>query len=936
MSDLTLNSINKIAHATLRATTSFVGRRHELEALHQQTQLEQTRWVHLWGVPGVGKTRLVKAFVQQWVRRTDGQFIWCDLTGATEYQDVINTIMTALERAQPKETMAHGDALADALADCDVTLVVLDGIDGVSAQCAQLIERVACAPECLWISTSRRRINHPEVHTHQVVGLGEEDARELFIARARQVYRDYGTEPETATLDEVLALVDRLPLAIEWVASRVRILPPKALLKRMDRSAQIIRGAGAQTLGTLFEAVFETLSESARQMLLQLSVFQGSFSLDAAEAVVDDPAFDVFEELLDCALLFRQESSVDLGDVRLCLLETVKAYVLQVSSFQPDVYVQRHAAFFLNLAQQNLDRARRAKGPQWIELVRLEQRNLRGVMSRGSSEQAYQVGLILDEMYDFLGSPEEHQILLDALLERFPDDEEALYRRARLAWRVKSSLSHADVDAKRIESLVDDPTDIRWQRARLLRAAVVREQGHIKDAMDLIGVLDDVICDVLKRQYLVEYGRLLVDQHQREAARRLFVTLSSHVPVTDLRDESRVQQGRAYMAFYLGDIQAQNQAHQTALALMRRGGHQQGIAWHVQGVAESLFVMGDWPAANASFDEALAQHRALGNGYSEGIVAGNYAASRHRMGEFEQAELLYRKAIALHRKHDASLYTGVVLHAFAVLKHEREDFKAAYRYYSEAIEHCHRHGYEEDQAAILLCRAWLGMELSLEMARDDLQQAQALFVQKDSMAWAWLARMSLHLMGDALGEEAPPSTSFSATAQFLFDALTLIKDIADHTAQKSALATLEFRAQATTSLYGRLAVRLVRCFGQQSDHFHAIQMPPPPATRHLSACKDGLWFQAAEQDAPVDLRRRKAIRLIFMALLEQHQQGLTSPMDVYALFEIGWPGQSIEPELAADRVYWAIRMLRNLGLRDVLLTRDDGYLLDPALVIQQG
>jgi len=116
-------------------------------------------------------------------------------------------------------------------------------------------------------------------------------------------------------------------------------------------------------------------------------------------------------------------------------------------------------------------------------------------------------------------------------------------------------------------------------------------------------------------------------------------------------------------------------------------------------------------------------------------------------------------------------------------------------------------------------------------------------------------------------------------------------------------------------------------------------LPPPPsspssadsATRHLSAIsvgESGRWFELPGA-ARVSLQRRRALRLILKALLEKRLAAPDAALDQQALLEAGWPGERVKHEAGTLRVYNALSTLRKLGLRSVLLSRDDGYLLDP-------
>jgi predicted ATPase len=108
---------------------------------------------------------------------------------------------------------------------------------------------------------------------------------------------------------------------------------------------------------------------------------------------------------------------------------------------------------------------------------------------------------------------------------------------------------------------------------------------------------------------------------------------------------------------------------------------------------------------------------------------------------------------------------------------------------------------------------------------------------------------------------------------------------------------------------------------------------PEPAGAVLRLSADATAF-SLDGRAPVDLARRGALRRILAALCEERlaHRGRTMPLE--ALTARGWPQERILVEAAATRVRVAIATLRKLGLRDVLLTRDDGYLIDPAVRVE--
>jgi hypothetical protein len=100
----------------------------------------------------------------------------------------------------------------------------------------------------------------------------------------------------------------------------------------------------------------------------------------------------------------------------------------------------------------------------------------------------------------------------------------------------------------------------------------------------------------------------------------------------------------------------------------------------------------------------------------------------------------------------------------------------------------------------------------------------------------------------------------------------------------------------------------------------------------LVIARDGSWLQPPGGDR-VSLRRRENLGLLLRALARARAEQPGRALAIDELFRAGWPDQRIDARAAAGRVYVALTSLRNLGLRDVLVRRDDGYLLDPAAVL---
>jgi hypothetical protein len=92
------------------------------------------------------------------------------------------------------------------------------------------------------------------------------------------------------------------------------------------------------------------------------------------------------------------------------------------------------------------------------------------------------------------------------------------------------------------------------------------------------------------------------------------------------------------------------------------------------------------------------------------------------------------------------------------------------------------------------------------------------------------------------------------------------------------------------------------------------------------------WFKPPSSER-YDFKRGKALRLMLEALVQKRLAAPGEVLTVDQLFEHGWPGEKALPDAAANRVYVNLSRLKDMGLRQVLLRRDDGYLLEPSLEV---
>ena len=150
----------------------------------------------------------------------------------------------------------------------------------------ELIRRAAALPDCaLWML-----IREP-------VAVSPRTWRDLAgaystAAEAALLLRNWLQAPPAVA--EICFRLDGLPLAIELAAARVKLLPPQAILARLDRSLPLLTGgardlpARQQTLRGAISWSHELLDPAERRLFAQLGVFRGGFTLEAAETICGD------------------------------------------------------------------------------------------------------------------------------------------------------------------------------------------------------------------------------------------------------------------------------------------------------------------------------------------------------------------------------------------------------------------------------------------------------------------------------------------------------------------------------------------------------------------------------------------------------------------------------------------------------------------------
>ena len=371
-------------HNLLVALSSLVGRGRELDAVGEA--LRRTRLVTLTGPGGVGKTSLaLEVARRQLARRSDG--VWfVDLAAIAAARDVASETARVMNVGTPAGAKAT-DALQRYLSDRDV-LLVLDNCEHVVDGCADLAASLlgSCCRLRL-LATSRELLGVAGETVWTVQPLGLEDARRLFVERARQRRPGFMPDEEAdATIDLLCARLDRLPLAIELAAARIGVMSAEeiaaSLEARLGELAAATRHASPrhQTLRAVVEWSYQLLTAAEQEAFRGLGVFVGGFDADAATSVAPGLSLERLARLADKSLVAVVESHR--GRTRYRLLETVREYAheLLVECGELDGARERHLRHYSAVAAVPPDGWPSTRAPRLIGEHRDDYENIRAAL----------------------------------------------------------------------------------------------------------------------------------------------------------------------------------------------------------------------------------------------------------------------------------------------------------------------------------------------------------------------------------------------------------------------------------------------------------------------------------------------------------------------------------------------------------------------------
>ena len=497
--------------------TSFVGRDQELEEAIKL--LSGSRLLTITGVGGSGKTRLaLQVATSVFDRYRDG--IWLvELAPVAEPEGVARAVAAALGlREQAGQTIE--ETVTEHLRPLQA-LLILDNCEHLLDTAARLAQGLlSTASQLTILATSREMLGIAGEVPYQlrsmslptrddpVEAINRFDAVRLFCARAEAVRAGFRVGKENS--QAVVSLCQRLdgmPLAIELAAARLRILSPEQIASRLDDRFRLLTGGSRtalprqQTLEAAIDWSYDLLEDREKTLFARLSVFQGGFTLEAAEAVCGaapiarDDVLELLSHVVDKSLVI---ATVTQDGVRYRMLETLRQYARERLSESQEVESLReaHALYFRGLAETALPKLRGPEERRWLDLLEAEHDNLRQVLRWAiDSERAALAQGLAGTLYRFwmiAHHSEEGRDWLGQALALAPEERNA-HARALLGAGTLASTHGAWMAAER--SLEAAVTGLRVENERGLLSAAIHNLGAVKTALGDYGAASALLTE---------------------------------------------------------------------------------------------------------------------------------------------------------------------------------------------------------------------------------------------------------------------------------------------------------------------------------------------------------------------------------------------------------------------------------------------------------
>ena len=691
--------------------TPLIGRERETRAICKMLLREDTRLLNLTGAPGIGKTRLALRIATEVSGSFDDGVYFIPLAPLDDSQSVLSAISQTIGVAQVSQR-SWMDRLTDYLHG-KIFLLVLDNFEHLVNAAPHIVQLLQRCPMLKILVTSRiplavrgekqylvPPLRLPEIDNLDTVEILEKNpAVILFRDRARAVCTHLDFDFKTLqTIGRICHRLDGVPLAIELVSARTKFLPPPALLEHLN-SRMILHADGLRDIEprqkTLFSAVdwsYQLLKPEEQRFFVRLAVFKGGWTLESSTAICDlasDITWGLTTALADKNLIIQYEEQ---GQLRFRMLEPIREYVLEkflkFSDVESQAIHDRHARFYLHLAEDANDKLRGHEQLQGLRELELDQLNLRTAFDwlfEHDLESSAQLAGNMWWFWNIRGYLDESTYWLEKIIVK--GEQISTARRAKvlacfgnLAWqRGELNLARENLQ-KGIALYRNVLPDCQWDLALALCALAM--VGLYQDDCDLAHTASD---ESMKLFYALEdswgialtlnpVGKIDLMRHDYQTARAHFEeSLVLFRKVGDCWGMAVPLLNVGAVSYFEGKCDEAYAELEESLDLFRKVGEKWTLSLTLSQLAEVAFCQGDHQRSSVYLAECVELLRKLGSKVDVAVSLYEFAKLSKSQGGTEGAAMLYKGSLLMFRENHNVEGILYCLEGFADLAHINGD-----------------------------------------------------------------------------------------------------------------------------------------------------------------------------------------------------------------------------------------------------------------------